>query len=199
SEPMYFNQLTKKIGIGQQAMLRHLRALEEVGFIQTYSEKSELGAPDRKFYKLDSSFVLSIFSTQDEFSIKFDSLSPSSNKKASDLKDKVTDVKQFDALDVILEKLTKIDVEIKALQEKLHELNEMRQVLLHRTHQIGKSKYDRIGQKVLYQLVTEEHSSIKSMSEKVDEDKKDVRNALDEINLELNQGGLRDKAGELLA
>ena len=47
-EPMYFNQLAKKIGIGQQAVLRHLRALEDLALMETYVEKSDFGAPDRK-------------------------------------------------------------------------------------------------------------------------------------------------------
>jgi ArsR family transcriptional regulator len=35
-EPMYFNQLAKATGIGQQSILRHMQALEEDGFIKTY-------------------------------------------------------------------------------------------------------------------------------------------------------------------
>jgi ArsR family transcriptional regulator len=38
-EPMYFNQLSKQIGIRQQAILRHVRSLEENGLISSYVEK----------------------------------------------------------------------------------------------------------------------------------------------------------------
>jgi len=38
-EPMYFNQLAREVGVGQQAVLRHLQSLEESGFINTYSEE----------------------------------------------------------------------------------------------------------------------------------------------------------------
>jgi ArsR family transcriptional regulator len=68
-EPMYFNQLAKKIGIGQQAILRHLQALEESGLIETYAEKSNLGAPDRKYYRLTTSFILTISLSEDDFTI----------------------------------------------------------------------------------------------------------------------------------
>ena len=47
-EPMYFNQLAKEIGVGQQAILRHMKALEDIGVVASYAEKSNLGAPDRK-------------------------------------------------------------------------------------------------------------------------------------------------------
>ena len=47
---MYFNQLSKEIGIGQQAVLRHMQALENSGLIESYTKKSDLGAPNRKYY-----------------------------------------------------------------------------------------------------------------------------------------------------
>ena len=36
-EPMYFNQLSKQIGIGQQSILRHMRVLEDSGLITSYA------------------------------------------------------------------------------------------------------------------------------------------------------------------
>lgn len=68
-EPMYFNQLSKQLGIGQQAILRHVRSLEETGLISSYVEKSDLGAPDRRYYK-KSAFSLTVSISQDAFAIK---------------------------------------------------------------------------------------------------------------------------------
>ena len=34
-EPMYFNQVSNEVGIGQQAMLRHMETLEDAGFVST--------------------------------------------------------------------------------------------------------------------------------------------------------------------
>ena len=36
-EPMYFNQLAKEISIGQQAILRHMKTLEDIGLIESYA------------------------------------------------------------------------------------------------------------------------------------------------------------------
>ena len=69
-EPMYFNQLAKEISIGQQAILRHMKTLEDMGLIESYAEKSNLGAPDRKYYRLNSSFSLTICLSEDAFSIE---------------------------------------------------------------------------------------------------------------------------------
>ncbi len=40
-EPMYFNQLTKEIRTGQQAILRHVKILEDTGLIKSYAERSD--------------------------------------------------------------------------------------------------------------------------------------------------------------
>jgi len=66
---MYFNQIAKELGIGQQSILRHMQALEKGGVIKTYEEKSDLGAPNRKYYCLSSVFSLNISMSQDSFSI----------------------------------------------------------------------------------------------------------------------------------
>jgi ArsR family transcriptional regulator len=54
-EPMYFNQLAREIGTGQQAILRHVKILEDSGLIESYAKKSDLGAPNRKYYKVNFS------------------------------------------------------------------------------------------------------------------------------------------------
>ncbi len=199
SEPMYFNQLSKKIGIGQQSMLRHMKALHTAGFVQPYREKSDLGAPDRKFYRLDSSFTLSINSSKDEFSIKRKGLKSSKNKQASKLRNKISSMlKSGVTLDFIHENLTEFDKEILELETRLQHLREVRQVLLHRTNEIGISDFSRIERKVLYELVTEEPLSVDSISNRTEETQTDVKSAVDQINVQLVKGVVSKKAGELL-
>ena len=41
-EPMYFNQLAKEIRTGQQAILRHVKILEDTGLIESYAKRSDL-------------------------------------------------------------------------------------------------------------------------------------------------------------
>ena len=69
-EPMYFNQLSKQIRIGQQAILRHMQALEDAGLVKAYHRKSILGAPNRKYYYLNTSFSITISISQDSFSVE---------------------------------------------------------------------------------------------------------------------------------
>ena len=199
SEPMYFNQLSKKIGIGQQAMLRHMKTLHAAGFVKPYEEKSDLGAPDRKFYRLDSSFILSISSSKDEFTINHEGLESLGNKQATKLRNKISSmINSGSTLDFIHDNLIEVDQEILKLETRLQHLREIRQVLIHRTNEIGKSDFNRIERKVLYELVTEEPFSVGSVSNQTEENKVDVRSAMDQINVQLVKGVVSNKAGVLL-
>jgi predicted transcriptional regulator len=95
-EPMYFNQLAREIGTGQQAILRHVKILEESGLIESYAKKSELGAPNRKYYKVNSSFNLNISVSNDNFTVR--------NEDIEELRYKEADIlyKKFDELDSIV-------------------------------------------------------------------------------------------------
>jgi len=59
-EPKYFIQLSKELGVSQQAVLKHLTLLGRAGLITSFRAKSELAAPDRKYYRLNRSLYLSI-------------------------------------------------------------------------------------------------------------------------------------------
>src|SRR5919106_4653977 len=94
-EPMYFNQLAREIGTGQQAILRHVKILEDSGLIESYAKKSELGAPNRKYYKVNSSFNLSISVSNDNFTVRNEGIRESRYKEADIL------YKKFDELDSV--------------------------------------------------------------------------------------------------
>jgi ArsR family transcriptional regulator len=124
-EPMYFNQLAREIDVGQQAILRHMKTLEDIGLIESYAEKSNLGAPDRKYYRLSSSFSLTICLSEDAFSIQ--------NRKIEQYRHKESDAfyKEYDSLtksdngetlNQLQINLTKIQREISTLESRLNDL-----------------------------------------------------------------------------
>ncbi len=50
-EPHYPLQLSKELGMSQQAVMKHLKVLEQYDLVRSYQEKSDLGGPNRKqFY-----------------------------------------------------------------------------------------------------------------------------------------------------
>jgi predicted transcriptional regulator len=84
-EPMYFNQLAKKVEIGQQAILRHVDALERSGLVEAYDEKSTLGAPDRKYYKIKEPFSFKVSLSEDSFTIILNEINNVQNNRTKKL------------------------------------------------------------------------------------------------------------------
>jgi ArsR family transcriptional regulator len=159
-EPMYFNQLAKEIGVGQQAILRHMKALEDIELVASYSERSNLGAPDRKYYRLNSSFSLTI-------SI----LTQSDDGQA---------LKQLQA------NLTNIEKKISALDSRLNDLRALKQLIVRRLHRIAKDNFEEeFERKILHTIIEEAPQSISELANKLNEKPSRIRNTLHSMNKKL--------------
>ena len=179
-EPMYFNQLAKEINIGQQAILRHLHALEESGLVEAYTEKSDLGAPDRKYYRLNSSFVLTILLSQDDFKI--------TNQEISELR-YMKSMRHYKKLDVMAENtghaishlqenLLTIEHDMINLEKRLNDLRAIKQIILHKLHEVGKDNFEQEERKVLYTIVEQSPKSVTELSDMVDVRESNLRSII---------------------
>ncbi|MEP0825797.1 MAG: helix-turn-helix domain-containing protein [Nitrososphaera sp.] len=192
-EPMYFNQLAREIDIGQQAILRHLEALEESGLVETYAEKSDLGAPNRKYYRLNSSFVLTIALSEDDFTI--------SSQKIQEIRHKESMKKYYKKLDSIPEdtgralaylqqSMAAIDEEIALFESRLADLRALRQQILHRLHEIGADNFEGEERKVLYTIVKESPKSLAELSDILDEKESDLREIITSMKSRMKDSGI---------
>jgi len=59
-ESHYPLQLSKELGVSQQAVVKHLRALEECGLVTSTEEKSDLGGPNRRAYRAKQTLSVQI-------------------------------------------------------------------------------------------------------------------------------------------
>jgi len=59
-EDHYPLQLAKVLKVSQQSILKHLKILEELGFVRMRGVKSDLGGPDRKLYSANKHFSVTI-------------------------------------------------------------------------------------------------------------------------------------------
>ncbi len=57
-EPRYLLRLSKELDVTMPAIQRHLEMMEDCGLISSFEEKSDLGAPPRRCYRLKSSVYL---------------------------------------------------------------------------------------------------------------------------------------------
>ena len=171
-EPMYFNQLSKEVNIGQQAMLRHLDSLERAGLIEAYSERSDFGAPNRKYYKLSSAFTLTVSLSEDDFLVSHqkieDSPSRDLKKKSKKLEESASE-ETGATVSLLQENLNEVNIEISKMESHLSGLRARRQNILRRLHQIGTERFEDDERKILYMLVRESPKSFSELSDLLDE------------------------------
>ena len=181
---MYFNQLSKELGIGQQAVLRHMQVLENSGLIESYAEKSELGAPNRKYYRLSSSFSLTIFISKDAFSIESRKIVESRYKKSDKFYKKFNSITKDtgQGLTSLQGSLTDLDNEISNLESRLNDFRAVKQLILHRIHEIGKDNFDLLERRILYSIIIrageKSPKSIYDLADMLNEKESRVKNAL---------------------
>ena len=198
-EPMYFNQLAKEIEVGQQAILRHLQALEDNGLIETYAEESDLGAPDRKYYRLSTSFILTISLSEDDFTV--------TNKKIAELRHKELRkyYKNLDsisknmgvALSSLQENLAKIEQEISNLESRLNDLRALKQLILHKLHEIGMDSFEDNERKVLYKIVMDSPTSVAELSELIDIKESRLRAIITSMKSKMDKDSAQSLFGDL--
>ncbi len=192
-EPMYFNQISKEIGIGQQAMLRHMHVLEDTGFVSTHGEKSDLGAPDRKYYSLDSTFNLIISLSEDEFAIDYNQRKTSDDKLKGLFSRRWGQISSDPslALGTLRSHLEEIDCEIENLQTEIDNLRDIRQVLLQKVHEIVKINFAHVERKILYKIMRQAPTSVAQLSQMINEDKPEVKNGLRSLQSKMDKGKIR--------
>jgi ArsR family transcriptional regulator len=198
-EPMYFNQLAKKIGIGQQAILRHLQALEDIGLIETYAKKSYFGAPDRKYYRLNDSFILTISLSEDDFTITKQNITESRNRESKKYYKNLDSMpdESGEALSLLQENLAKIEEEISALESRLNDLHALRQIVLSKLHKIGMTIFRENERRILYKIVEESPRSIAELSGLVGEKESNLKDLITEMRSKIDKDSAQILFGNL--
>ncbi|MEM0449777.1 MAG: helix-turn-helix domain-containing protein [Methanomassiliicoccales archaeon] len=57
-EPHYPLQLSRELGLSQQAIMKHLKVLEDYSLVRSYPEESDQGGPTRKIYVPTTKFTI---------------------------------------------------------------------------------------------------------------------------------------------
>ena len=198
-EPMYFNQLAKKIGIGQQAVLRHLQTLENIGLIETYAEKSDFGAPDRKYYRLNDSFFLTISLSEDDFTITKQNIKQARHSESKKYYNNLDSIPKEagEALSLLQENLTDIEGEISVLESRLNDLYALRQMVLSKLHRIGMTTFKSNERRLLYKIVEESPRSIAELSDLVGENESNLKGLIREMRSKVNKDSAHILFGNL--
>jgi len=73
TSPKYVSQISRELNVGQQAILRHLKELEECGLVHSFKESGWKG-PERKYYSLSDHVDLRLFISPKSFWVEVNRL-----------------------------------------------------------------------------------------------------------------------------
>jgi len=67
-EPRFVSEISQELEIGQKAIIEHLRAMEEIGILESSFKKIVRGRP-RKYYDMPNDFTINITITENSFDV----------------------------------------------------------------------------------------------------------------------------------
>ncbi len=189
-EPRYFIQLSKELGVSQQAVLKHLEILERNGFITSYEEESSFPAPKRKYFQLNMSCVLEIGITRDAVEFVFQDIprldreEQIEEKELKLLSKKVGSVLEEEDPIALLEQsdglLKEVNQALKEAFETEIVLLRLRQRLTRAAHKAIRDSFkEELHRHILYSTIGEEKQpNLDELSSMLDTREKEITEAL---------------------
>ena len=182
-EPHYPLQLSKELGISQQAVMKNLNMLEKNGMVMSYQVSSSMG-PMRTVYEPNSEFTLVIDMRNGMFSARM--IEPSKEEEEG-----------FD--DVKMESLKKTRQDISEIDRKIEELNKERSKLIREREKVMATAMSTINdagcgyahRNLMYEILNEPDRSMEQLSEDLNARPDVVKDLINDIEnaLTQDQGG----------
>ncbi|AFK23242.1 ArsR family transcriptional regulator [Pyrococcus sp. ST04] len=128
--PYFVSELSQELGVGQKAVLEHLRLLEEAGLVESRIEKIPRGRP-RKYYMIKKGLRLEILLTPTLFGSEM--YEPKDIRKSPEYEQARELIKSQEPINVkmreLAEFLHELDERIKEIIEEKRELEEVRMLI----------------------------------------------------------------------
>lgn len=158
-EPHYPLQLSKELGISQQAIVKHLKVLEDNGIVGTYTEKSDLQGPQRKKYYLVQAFSIVVDLTPNLFNVELITRSQLDNHEPVE--------NGCQDLSEIRDRMKKIDEELSHLNSKRDELLVEKEELLQLARDTTASIPSYTTRKIVHELLMHPECNINDIARKI--------------------------------
>lgn len=177
--PHYPLQLSKELGISQQAVMKNLSVLEKNGMVVSYRESSSIG-PERTVYEPNSEFTLIVDMRSGMFSARM--VEPKGERKDVDIDD----------LKEMRSKVIDIDNELEQLEKRYSELMRERESIIASVI----SKQDGYAQKSLaYEILDAPKRTVEELSKDLNARTDVVKEMIDDIERRMkdNKEGEKDE------
>lgn len=177
--PRYPLQLSKELGISQQAVMKNLSVLEKNGMVVSYRESSSMG-PDRIVYEPSSEFTLIIDMRNGMFSARM--IEPEGEKKDVDV----------DNLRNMREKINEIDSKLGQLEKEYSELIRERESILSSVISVQDGY---VRKNLAYELLNKPNRSVEQLSEDLNVRSDVIRDMIDDIEktIRVSKEGEKDE------
>jgi ArsR family transcriptional regulator len=151
-EPHYPLQLSKELGMSQQAVMKHLKVLENLHLVESYPEASDLGGPQRKKYVPASNFSIIMDVGPNMFKAVLVSRICRTSEKGEGREE---DSQRFDARARGLRgQIGAIDAQLEELQTKREALIKEKEQAMDEVACLMRSKGDYQLRRVIYEFIS---------------------------------------------
>ena len=158
-EPQYPLQLSKELGISQQAVMKNLNALEKNGMVVSYQESSVLG-PMRTVYEPSSEFTIVIDMRNSMFSTRMIELETEIKQETEEFQQETMDLEET------RKKISDIDKNIRELdKERLRNVREKETLIAAKLSEFNNTEYGYNHRNILYDIMNEPDKSLSELSE----------------------------------
>jgi predicted transcriptional regulator len=146
-EPHYPLQLSRELGLSQQGIMKHLRMLEELDMVRSFSEESDKGGPSRRRYFPTTGFTMVVDIGPGLFNTEIVSRpmeKPSTDWEAEDGR-RMLDLRK---------ELGEIDRELEGIKDRRSRLITQKEVLLEEAgHMVESAFSDYRSRKVVFEYI----------------------------------------------
>ena len=203
-EPRYFNQLSKDLGVSQQAVLKHLEILERLGFVSSFEGESTFAAPKRKYFQLNRSCMLAIGITNDAVQFVFHDIPQETGKeptKQHDLKSLQKGVVELEQEKDSSRIVAISDALLRDINQRLKDLASTEISLLRLKQKITRTAHEAIRQsieeelqrQILYSMIGEQkRPDVYQLSERLDAREREVNDAIKSLKRRLQNHSIFD-------
>lgn len=148
-EPHYPLQLSKELGMSQQAVMKHLKVLEKFGLVESFEEESDLGGPMRKKYYPTLNFTIVVDVGPNLFNAEL-------VKRETPGHEETGDVPPAEDLRVkeLRQRMAAIDGKLEDLQEQREALIEEKEHILDEVGRLTAGLDDYQVRKVMYEFIS---------------------------------------------
>lgn len=191
-EPSYALKLSKDLGLGQQLVTKHLKAMEDSGMVKSNIANNPLG-PKRRIYLLAKSFsiILDVASYLFKQKIVFFDVDPEKRKITETVaslmkrRDTILDYPaKKDKMKPFSQVLADIDWKLETLEEERVLLLSIRNSIMREASEVIKQIDDSDARRVFHQAFDEHDKSIGKISRALNLREENVRQIIQKLRME---------------